>query len=148
MIVICRCQKKVVIHLCHSAALPRDHMAKGRGQKTSKQPCPSKRCRRTLRVCSGDCTTFGGVQSLGSSTSPSYVFRVPFLFLRVCIVRVKTRSPILAGNDPSSRVSCLHCSTTLLCIILTVFCLFCFVFFWKHFTSASPLCSNSVCTPG
>lgn len=64
LLCICRCQKKVVINLCHSAALPRDCTAKGRGQKASKQPRPSKRCRRTLRVCSGDCTTFGGVQSL------------------------------------------------------------------------------------
>lgn len=44
-----------------------------------------------------------------------------FFFPRVCIVRVKTRSPILRGNDPGSPVSCLHCSKTLLCIILTVF---------------------------
>lgn len=67
-----------------------------------------------MRVCSGDCTTFGSVQSLRALTLPSYVSRVPFFSGGVCIVHVKTRSPILAGNDPASLLSCLHCSPTLL----------------------------------
>lgn len=68
-----------------------------------------------MRVCSGDCTTFG---SITPGSDVALICLPCSFFFRgvggVCIVRVKTRSPILAGNDPASLLSCLHCSPTLL----------------------------------
>lgn len=63
-------------------------------------------------------------------------------FSGVCIVHVKTRSSILAANDPVSllpdSLQYLHYSLLLLSPVYPYFS-------QKHFTSCSPLCCKTVC---
>lgn len=64
----------------------------------------------------------------------------PVFLSGVCIVHVKTRSPIFACNDPASLLCCLHCELLLLSPDLTLF------FFLEalHLWFAPPL-KNCLC---